>query len=179
MENRFLKIEELAVRIGSSVPTISSWYRWKRLHPEHEMAQLLPDFVRKGPHGTRNWYESDVAGVIEFKNSIPQGRNGLMGDVTQKYVKKTNSNVSHLTSKNNERVETNYFKEETSVSNNVKYITKYQKENTVQINLRLSKKYDADIVEWLNSLGDKGKATYLKELIREDMASVMGEQLIG
>lgn len=46
------------------------------------------------------------------------------------------------------------------MSNNVKYIEKYQKENTIQVNLRLSKKYDADIIEWLNALETKGKATY-------------------
>ena len=65
------------------------------------------------------------------------------------------------------------------MSNNMKYIIKYQKENTVQINLRLSKKYDADIIKWLNALQTKGKATYIKELIREDMASILGDQLIG
>ena len=52
---------------------------------------------------------------------------------------------------------------------NIKYITRYQKVNTTQVNLRLSKKYDADIINWLNSLGDIGKATYIKKLIREDM----------
>ena len=65
------------------------------------------------------------------------------------------------------------------MSNNVKYILKYQKENTVQINLRFSKKYDVDIIEWLNALETKGKATYLKELIRADMASILGDQMIG
>ena len=45
--------------------------------------------------------------------------------------------------------------------------------------IRLSKKYDADIIEWLNALETKGKATYLKELIRADMASILGDQLIG
>lgn len=65
------------------------------------------------------------------------------------------------------------------MSNNVKYIEKYQKENTVQINLRLSKKYDADIIKWLNALQTKGKATYIKELIREDMVSILGDQLLG
>jgi len=38
------------------------------------------------------------------------------------------------------------------------------------VNVRLSKKYDADIIEWLNMLGkDFGKATYIKQLIRDDM----------
>ena len=65
------------------------------------------------------------------------------------------------------------------MSNNVKYIEKYQKENTIQVNLRLSKKYDADIIKWLNALESKGKATYLKELIRADMASILGDQSIA
>ena len=58
------------------------------------------------------------------------------------------------------------------MANKIKYIQKYQKENTVQINLRLSKKYDADIIEWLDALGEvgtMGKATYIKRLIRADM----------
>ena len=52
---------------------------------------------------------------------------------------------------------------------NISYITRYQKANTTQVNVRLSKKYDADIINWLNSLGDLGKATYIKKLIREDI----------
>lgn len=52
---------------------------------------------------------------------------------------------------------------------NISYITRYQKANTTQVNVRLSKKYEADIINWLNSLGDLGKATYIKKLIREDM----------
>lgn len=57
------------------------------------------------------------------------------------------------------------------MANNVRYIIEYQKENTVQINLRLSRKYDADVIEALDNLVDKGKATYLKELVREDIAN--------
>ena len=63
--------------------------------------------------------------------------------------------------------------------NNIKYITEYQKENTVQVNLRLSKKYDADIIAWFNDLGDKGKATYIKELIREDIAGLRPGAIAG
>ena len=57
------------------------------------------------------------------------------------------------------------------MNKNITYVTKYQKENTIQINVRLSKKYDADIIECLNSLGDLGKSTYIKQLIRDDMAA--------
>ncbi len=54
------------------------------------------------------------------------------------------------------------------MANDITYITKYQKANTIQLNVRLSKKYDTDIIEWLNKLGDIGKATYIKQLIRND-----------
>lgn len=57
------------------------------------------------------------------------------------------------------------------MANNVKYIMKYQKANTRQINVRLSKKYDSDIIGVLDALEDKGKATYLKELVRADIAN--------
>ena len=161
MNNNLLRAEELAMRIGTSVPTISSWYIWKRLNPEHEMARKLPDFERHGAHRTRYWRAEDVERVMEFKRSIPQGRNGLMGAITQKYVKKKQEVKESI-------------KEEEFMGNNIDYITRYQKENTIQVNLRLSKKYDADVIEWLNALEDKGKATYLKELIRGDMKQMKG-----
>ena len=56
------------------------------------------------------------------------------------------------------------------MANSIKYIMKYQKANTVQVNLRLNKKYDGDIIDKLNSLVDCGKCTYIKELIRRDIA---------
>lgn len=86
--DKLLNIQEVAVLINSSVPTISSWYRWKRLHPDHDLAKMLPDFERHGAHRARYWKYGDIWKMVEFKRTIPQGRNGVMGDVTQKYVKK-------------------------------------------------------------------------------------------
>ncbi len=163
MNNNLLRAEELAMMIGSSVPTISSWYRWKRLNPEHELARKLPEFERHGAHRTRYWREEDIEKIMDFKRSIPQGRNGVMGAVTQKYVRKGKKlEVKEI------------IKEEENMGNNITYITRYQKENTILVNIRLSKKYDADVIEWLNTLEDKGKATYLKELIRADMKRMKG-----
>lgn len=90
MPSGAVRIEELAGILGTCTQTISSWYRWKKQNPAHELAQLLPDFFRYGPHGTRYWHEYDIPAVMRFKNSITQGRNGIMGSVTQKYVKKNN-----------------------------------------------------------------------------------------
>lgn len=53
------------------------------------------------------------------------------------------------------------------MANDIKYIAEYQKANTTQVNIRLSKKYDIDIIKWLENKDPK--ATYIKQLIREDM----------
>lgn len=45
-------------------------------------------------------------------------------------------------------------------------ISRYQKENVIQVNLRFNKKTDADILEILNSISNK--QGYIKELIRID-----------
>lgn len=91
MENndgRMLKAVEVACLIGSSVQTITMWYKWKELHPDHEMAKKLPDYVRIGNKNTRYWKQEDIWKLMDFKANIVQGRSGLMGDITQRYVYK-------------------------------------------------------------------------------------------
>lgn len=88
MSENLMNVNEVAVLIGSSIQTISSWYRWKNLNPDHALAQYLPDYVQIGNRRQRFWHSSDVWKLIEFKKAIPQGRNGVMGEVTQMYVKK-------------------------------------------------------------------------------------------
>lgn len=84
---KMLKIEEVAVLIGSSVKTINNWYWFKRENPDNEYAQMLPDYIQEGARQTRYWNEDDVWKLINFKNSIPTGRKGVMGSVTQKYLR--------------------------------------------------------------------------------------------
>lgn len=87
-DQRKLNLNELALLVGVSVQTINSWYRWKNLHPDHELAQLIPDFTREGNRRTRYWTQADAWKLTQFRSSIPQGCRGIMGDVTQRYVKK-------------------------------------------------------------------------------------------
>lgn len=91
-EEKLLNVQEVAVLIESSVPTISSWYRWKRTYPNHEFAQMLPDFERHGAHRARYWKYSDIQKLLDFKNAIPQGRNGVMGSITQAYCRRSKWN---------------------------------------------------------------------------------------
>ena len=85
---KLLNLNEIAMLVGVSVQTINSWYKWKKIHPENELTKLIPDFVRIGNRNTRYWKQSDAWKLIEFRSSIPQGRNGIMGDVTQQYYRK-------------------------------------------------------------------------------------------
>lgn len=82
-----INVTTLAFLVGVTVQTISLWYKWKDTNPNHELAKLLPEYTR-GERNTRYWNKSDVWKLIEFKQSIPEGRNGIMGSVTQKYVRK-------------------------------------------------------------------------------------------
>ena len=87
-EERMIKANELAMMLDTSIQSITAWYKWKELHPEHELAKLLPEYTKlPGGRKTRYWKYSDVWKLIEFKKSLPQGRNGIMGEVTQKYIK--------------------------------------------------------------------------------------------
>ena len=87
--NNLLNVQEVAFLIGSSIQTISMWYRWRDLNPDHERAKMLPDYTRIGNKNTRYWNREDIWRLVEFKQTIPQGKRGVMGEVTQKYVKKT------------------------------------------------------------------------------------------
>lgn len=87
MQGQKLSIEEVAVLVGSSYKTIQTWYTFKKQNPDNELAKLLPDFEQAGPRKPRYWNREDIWKLIEFKNKLPKGRNGVMGSVTRKYYK--------------------------------------------------------------------------------------------
>lgn len=88
MAEKLLRIEEVALLVGASTQSINNWYRWKKLNPEHTLAKLLPDYIQEGARQMRFWKNSDVWKIVEFKNSIPHGRNGILGDITQRRNRK-------------------------------------------------------------------------------------------
>ena len=65
-----LKIEEVAVLIGSSVQTINNWYAFKRAEPENEYAKMLPDYEQAGERQIRLWNKDDIQKFIEFRTVI-------------------------------------------------------------------------------------------------------------
>ena len=85
---KLLTIEEVAVSVGVSTQTLNIWYRWAKQNPEHERAKMLPKSIPAKPRPTRFWEPQDVMKLIDFKNTVKTGKNGIMGSVTQRYVKK-------------------------------------------------------------------------------------------
>lgn len=83
-----LNVEKVALLVGVSVKTINSWYSFKAKNPDNEYAKMLPEFERSTVRGTRYWQYDDVTKLIEFRAKVPHGRNGILGDVTQRYARK-------------------------------------------------------------------------------------------
>lgn len=96
---RRLKIEEVAAIIGVSTKTINFWYAWKRKHYRHPLAKLLPNYKQNGSRQTRYWNPEDVYKLAEFQANLPKGRNGILGDVTQKYYRKNRKETKNGKSK--------------------------------------------------------------------------------
>ena len=90
--NKLLNAQQVATLANVSTPTLNTWYKWKQLNPEHELAKMLPDYIQVGDRQTRYWSSESVWMVLAFKDKIPRGRNGILGSVTQKYIKKEKKN---------------------------------------------------------------------------------------
>ena len=87
MSRTLLKIEEVAVLCGVSVQTVNNWYRFKRENPDNAYARLLPDYITIEGSRQRQWDKADINALLTFKRSMPKGCKGVMGSVTQRYVK--------------------------------------------------------------------------------------------
>lgn len=88
MARTLLRIEEVAMMCGVSVQSINNWYKFKRENPDNEYARLLPEYTTLEGSRQRMWDKADINALIEFKQKMPKGCKGVMGSVTQRYVKK-------------------------------------------------------------------------------------------
>lgn len=85
MEERMLRIEEVAMILDINVLTIERWYRFKRQNPNNEIIKLLPEYVMQPNSKNRSvrfWKTSDIDMFKKFQDSIVRGTKGFMGSVT-------------------------------------------------------------------------------------------------
>lgn len=87
---KLLTASEVCYLVGISIYTLNNWYTFKRENPDDEYAKMLPEIYHKseGNRTKRYWNAEDVGKLIEYRTKIPWGKNGVMGSVTQRYVKK-------------------------------------------------------------------------------------------
>ena len=94
MQKIRLKVQEVAVLVDISVKTLDYWYMFKRQNPRNPYAKMIPKYETKQINGrfVRLWTMEDVEALKQFKESIPRGRNGFMGSVTNKKGKQNGKN---------------------------------------------------------------------------------------
>lgn len=87
VEEKYLKKRYSASKIAAfldvSVVTLNNWYKW--YYGEFEKpadTPVLPMYFRASDRGPRYWTEDDLYDLKKFKEWIPKGRRGVMGDVT-------------------------------------------------------------------------------------------------
>lgn len=85
---KYYRAEETAAMVGISLQTLNIWYAFKRLNPNSERAQMIPDCIQADKHMVRYWTKNDIKKLKRFKETVKHGRNGVMGSITQRYVKK-------------------------------------------------------------------------------------------
>ena len=91
MEERKLRIEEVAMLLDVNQMTIERWYKFKRQNPDNESCKLLPDpeyGLTSKKHPVRYWKASDVEQMKEFQATIIRGTRGFMGSVSNPNRKK-------------------------------------------------------------------------------------------
>ena len=93
-EEKLYTANEVAFYVGVVVPTLNRWYLFKKENPENELVQYIPDYIKLSDNekAQRYWREGDIFRLMEYKDKIIIGRNGVMGSVTQRYQQRRNKN---------------------------------------------------------------------------------------
>lgn len=73
--------------LNISVATLNSWYKWynNEEFSKPKDTPYLPPYIQDTPRGPRYWTEDDLYDLRKFKEWIPKGRGGVMGDCNARY----------------------------------------------------------------------------------------------
>jgi hypothetical protein len=80
-----LTANKVAMIIDVSTKTLSSWYKWYNTYDVPLNCPLLPDYQQASIKGRRYWDKADIPLLLAFKEYIPKGRNGVMGNHNAQY----------------------------------------------------------------------------------------------
>lgn len=82
-----LSASKVAQHLDISVTTLTNWYKWQNslTEPVSENAPRLPQYEQHSVRGPRFWTEEQLKELEVFKEWIPRGRNGVMGNINARY----------------------------------------------------------------------------------------------
>lgn len=93
MEEKMLTASRVAQRLDVSVSTLTNWYKWYNGdYTKPENVPELPEYTQVGTRGVRYWRESSIPMLIAFKEWIPKGRGGVMGEMNARFWGKRGKN---------------------------------------------------------------------------------------
>lgn len=89
MKDGKLRAIDVAYRLGISIPTLNTWYKWY-LDEDAEKPEDMPElpmYTKRTakPTSTRYWVETDIPKIKAFQEWLPKGRNGLMAKYNSMY----------------------------------------------------------------------------------------------
>lgn len=80
-----LTTSKVAIKLDVSVRTLLTWYKWYEQEGNTmEDVPVLPKYEQAYHRAPRFWEESDIEQLKVFKDWLPKGRNGVMGNVNAK-----------------------------------------------------------------------------------------------
>lgn len=70
--------------------TLNSWYKWYNddQYAKPKDTPYLPPYTQAHPRAPRVWNANDLYYLRKFKEWIPKGRGGVMGEYNQRYSTK-------------------------------------------------------------------------------------------
>ena len=84
------------MQLDITVATLNRWYGWyndDRFEKPEDMPPL-PPYVQKGVGGKRYWKEEDMKMLHAFKDWMPKGRAGVMGDYNNQFWGKRGKEIA-------------------------------------------------------------------------------------
>lgn len=77
----------VAQHLDISVATLNNWYKWYN-NPEFKKPDntpKLPEYIQATPRSPKYWDSDDLEVLAAFKNWLPKGRGGVMGELSARY----------------------------------------------------------------------------------------------
>ena len=82
-----IKATKVTQHLDISVPTLTSWYGWYN-NPDIKKPDgvpYLPPYEQAHERATRFWDADDLPALVKFRDWVPQGRAGVMGEHNARY----------------------------------------------------------------------------------------------